>query len=327
MLARRPAGCHARARGERVRGLHIFMASSGGFFIGENAALKLVICDKQLKQQNLTEEKEMLKNFHPRSVVCYLTVWFILALFINDIKLLALMLLLVSMINFAEDHGRSLTKMLAVILPLTLLIMGLNLLLADYGRAILYVLDLPWGNTWTIYREPLINSLAMGTKLVLIMAVFTIFNQVITVDKLISVFGNFSGPTVLMAVLAARMVPQLGRHARSIAEVQSLRLHGHKTVSLADKVRRTGPFLTNLLRVSLESSLQTAEAMQVRAYGSGKRTYFVPEHWRGGDTIITTAAAALLLLILIEISWEMTGITPLLLLLFICPLPGGYFKW
>ncbi|HPF43898.1 MAG TPA: energy-coupling factor transporter transmembrane component T [Syntrophomonadaceae bacterium] len=326
MLARRPAGCHARARGERARGLHIFMASSGGFFIGENAAHKLANCHQQLKQQNLTEEQEMLKNFHPRSVACYLTVWFILALFINDLKLLALMLLLVSVINFVEDHGRSLAKMLMVILPLTLIIVGLNLWLADYGKTALYVLALPWGDTWTIYREPLINSLAMGTKLVLIMAVFTIFNQVITVDKLISVFGNFSGPTVLMAVLAARMVPQLGRHARSIAEVQSLRIHGQKTVSLMDKVKRTGPFLTNLLRVSLESSLQTAEAMQVRAFGSGKRTCFVPEHWRGRDTIITTAAAALLLFIIIEVSSGMTGIAPLLLLLFICPLPGGYFK-
>ncbi|HNX28778.1 MAG TPA: energy-coupling factor transporter transmembrane component T [Syntrophomonadaceae bacterium] len=265
----------------------------------------------------------MLKNYHPRSTVCYLLVWLVLALFINDIKLLALMLLFTAVINYTEDHGRSLAKILAVILPMAVLIVGLNLLLADYGKTALYVLALPGGTTLTIYQEPLFNSLAMGIKLLLVIAVFAVFNLTVTVDKLISVFGNYSGPTVLMAVLAARMVPMLSRQAGSIAEVQSLRVTSRETGSLKEKIMRAGPFLTNLLRVSLESSLQTAEAMQVRAYGSGGRTCFVPESWQAQDTFITAAAAAILILFIIPATSGISNEYALLLMLLACPLIGG----
>lgn len=263
----------------------------------------------------------MLQGYHPRSLVIYLAIWFVLALFINDLRLLALMLLLIIMINLAEGGGRALIKMFKIVLPLALLIMILNLLIVDYGSNVLYVLDLPGRFSWTIYQEPLFNSLAMAIKLLLIMGVFVVFNRAVTVDRLVSVFGSWSGTTVLLAVLAARMVPATSRQARSIAEVQSLRLPRPKRFSLVDKVKKTGPFLTNLLRASLESSLKTAEAMQIRAYGSGQRTYFVPEYWQRQDTFITVMAVGLFIIITLGIPG---GTVIGLLLLLSAPILGRW---
>lgn len=269
----------------------------------------------------------MLKNYHPRSAAIYLLAWFILALFINDLKTLIVMLLLVAIINYAEDKVQALLKIMLMILPLTIFIMGLNLLLADYGQTVLFIApDLPLLGELTIYQEPLINSLAMGVKLLLLISIFTVFNTTITADKLFSIFGRYSGSTVLMAVLARRMVPLLGSHARSIAEVQSLRSSGNASDSLADKIRNAGPFLTNLLRASLDSSMQTAEAMQLRAYGSGTRTCFVPEIWQSRDTLIT-AVSLLVMLFFLPAQSGLAGeygVLLLLVLLFASQLTRGF---
>lgn len=238
----------------------------------------------------------MLKNFHPRSAAIYLAVWFLLAMFIAEVKTLLLMTGLAAAMNLAEDRGKALGKTLAFILPLTLFIIGFNLLLADYGQSVLCTFRLPGAGEITIYREPVLSSVGMGVRLILLLSIFSVFNLVITADHLFSIFGSFSGPLVLMIVLARRMVPALGSQAHAIAEAQSLRLGRTTADNLPDKVKLAGPFLTNLLRATLESSFKTAEAMQLRAYGGGTRTFFVPEKWRGRDTFLTAASLATLVL-------------------------------
>ncbi|NLB53966.1 MAG: energy-coupling factor transporter transmembrane protein EcfT [Syntrophomonadaceae bacterium] len=271
----------------------------------------------------------MLNNYHPRSAAIYLFCWFILALFINDLKVLTLMTLLVIIINFAEDRAKALSKIMLFIMPLTLFIAGFNLLLADYGQAVFYTFNMPLAGEITIYQEPLANSLAMGVKLLLLISIFNIFNLVITADNLFSVFGAYSGSAVLLAVLARRMVPWLGSEARSIYEVQTLRIRGAEADSLLKKVKNAGPFLTNLLRATLESSLHTAEAMQLRAYGSGKRTYFVPEKWQSRDTFITlTALTVLVFFICDPFLAELTGYSVFILPIVLTgsQLAGGLLK-
>jgi energy-coupling factor transport system permease protein len=50
--------------------------------------------------------------------------------------------------------------------------------------------------------------------------------------------------------------------------------------------------LVPTLLTALEDSVQLAEAMEARAYGSGRRTSFVRPAWNGRDTLVFAGAAA-----------------------------------
>ena len=81
------------------------------------------------------------------------------------------------------------------------------------------------------------------------------------------------------------MVPGIGRSYVTIREAQTVR--GWRPRG----PRSYAEILVPVVLTSMESSIQLAEAMEARAFGSGPRTRWMPEAWRAGDTLVTLAAA------------------------------------
>lgn len=235
----------------------------------------------------------MLKRYHTRTVAVYLLAWFLLALLYNSIAQLMLMLLVVLFFNYRLDRLRSLKKIISYIIPLALLIVVINALFNQNGELLLTTIKLP-GCTMAIYKETIIYGLAMTIKLVLILAVFAAFNQLIPVEKLMDIFGRYSGPAILMAVISARLIPDLAVRASSISQVQRSRGLTCQTGSLAQRIRKLGPLVFNLLRASLQTALQMAEAMQARGYGNGRRSIYCQEIWRIQDWLLLLLTLAVL---------------------------------
>ena len=82
------------------------------------------------------------------------------------------------------------------------------------------------------------------------------------------------------------LVPGIARGYTAIREAQLMR-----------GWRPAGPFgwgevLVPTLLTALEDSVQLAEAMEARAYGSGRRTNFAKPAWSGRDHVILAGAAA-----------------------------------
>jgi energy-coupling factor transport system permease protein len=83
---------------------------------------------------------------------------------------------------------------------------------------------------------------------------------------------------------ALNMVPGVGRSVVAIREAQSMR--GWRPRG----PRSYAEILVPVVLTSMESSIQLAEAMEARAFGSGGRTRWMPEPWRAGDTLIAVTA-------------------------------------
>lgn len=101
------------------------------------------------------------------------------------------------------------------------------------------------------------------------------------VDALPSVLSRTGG--ALAASLS--VLPGVGRSAQSIVDAQRMR-----------GWRPRGPrswrdVAVPLLVSTMEDSIQLAEAMEARAYGSGPRTRFQPAAWRRADIAVAVAAA------------------------------------
>lgn len=253
-----------------------------------------------------------MKGFHSRSSSIYLLICFLMALCYQDLLLLSIMLLIMVVFNYRLDRAAGLGKVMRFTLPVILLIILLNALINQNGENILVTIQaLPVVGNVYIYREAIYFAIAMSVKLLLILSIFTVFNILIPLERLFDVFGSYTGKTVLIAGISARMVPELAGRAKSIREVQAYRGHIAGGKNISQRVRTMGPLLTNLLRSSLDSSLQKAEAMQVRAYGSGRRSIYLEEYWHLKDSLLVFLSLMVFLLAIVNLFLkpDITGIS------------------
>lgn len=238
-------------------------------------------------------------NYHVRSVAVYLLVWFLLALFYNNLFLLTLMLAAIILFNYRLDQLESLKKITSFILPLAGLIVIINGLFNQNGDILLTSLNI-FSYTLPIYREAIVYGVAMAIKLILILAIFTAFNILIPVERLIDIFGSYSSRSVLIVAISAALIPDMVERLHCIRQVQRCRGLQEPGKGLLQRSRNLGPLLLNLLRSSLQKSLQMAEAMQARGYGSSKkRSVYQMEKWQWQDWLLLIVSLAVLGLALV----------------------------
>jgi energy-coupling factor transport system permease protein len=87
----------------------------------------------------------------------------------------------------------------------------------------------------------------------------------------------------LVISLSTRLLPVLAASLNNIREAQQLRGVDFSDGSLKKRVGRYTAMLNVLMISSLEDSLQIAEAMQARAFGSGPRSIYRRDLFRPRD--------------------------------------------
>jgi energy-coupling factor transport system permease protein len=97
------------------------------------------------------------------------------------------------------------------------------------------------------------------------------------------------------AALAAslNLVPQVGVTFVQVSEAQ--RMRGWRPRG----PRSWAEVVVPVVLTSVESSLQLAESMEARGFGSGARSHFDPPRMSGGDWLVTTCALAAIVLFVI----------------------------
>ena len=222
----------------------------------------------------------MQGSFHVRSTLIYLGCWFFLALLYNEVFIL--IALLVAGVIFLGRLGEipALFRLLKVGLPLVVLVVLINSLFNHNGQQILWQ-GLP-GGMLVVYREAVLYGLAMAIKLFLVLVVLMLFQVLVPVDRLLEAAGPRAGKAVFLAVLTTRLLPELGRKSRSLLEIQKMRGY-HPRAGGKLSLPAVGVWLKNMLRISLQTAFQSAEAMQVRAFASGPRSCYQRETWQARD--------------------------------------------
>ena len=92
---------------------------------------------------------------------------------------------------------------------------------------------------------------------------------------------------------ALNLVPRVARTTRAIAEAQ--RMRGWRVGGL----RSSAELLVPVVLTTVEDSLQLAEAMEARGFGTGRRSHFVIRQWERSDIATAVAGAAALLAALV----------------------------
>lgn len=148
-------------------------------------------------------------------------------------------------------------------LPLVLLVAVVNPFFSAAGSTELFRLGLR-----AIYAESLIYGAVMGMVLAAVTTWFSNAAEVLSTDKVMTLCGSRFPTIALMISMILRLVPRFVHRGRSIAEAHDVCTASKKgSRTFAANVRQ----ISVLMEWSMEDSLETADAMRARSWGSGAR--------------------------------------------------------
>ncbi|TEB07821.1 Energy-coupling factor transporter transmembrane protein EcfT [Pelotomaculum schinkii] len=232
------------------------------------------------------EKGLFLQSFHPAAVLAYLLVLLVLSLlYANPLYLLALFFLLALLIK-EVDGMEAWEGFLKAGVFLMLMIMLINPLVIRAGSTIIWHgPQAPYLGKLDISMEALYYGAVSGIRLLVIMSIFCLYNLMINPDNILNLFSKVAGQSVLMIVLATRMFPTMVRDLKRIKEVLQFRGVDFDEGSLWKKVKKYSYLYNVMLLSSMEDSMEIAESMQARAFGSGKRSVYSRYMLRSRDIL------------------------------------------
>lgn len=175
-------------------------------------------------------------------------------------------------------HGRVGLHRLMGMLPVFLVVSGLNPLFNHYGSRALFTV---FGKPYTL--EALYYGMALGAMFVGMLLWFGCYSAVLTSDKFVCLFGSLIPSLSLLLVMILRMIPNLTRRAGEIAAARKCIGKGlGEGATNREKISGGLKQLSALTDWALEGSILTADSMRSRGYGCAKRTSFQIYHlcWR-----------------------------------------------
>lgn len=205
-------------------------------------------------------------RFHPFPCLCYYLGVIFLATMILSPLFLLLGLSLVIGVNYSQDRGRRLGKMLKFFLFFAVFIAVLNPIFSHRGMTILgYLGDNP------ITLEAVVYGVAMAMSLLVILCACSSFNLVITSDKFLFLFGKVAQKSALIAMMAIGFVPKLSRRLGDIQVIQRAKGLDLRQGGLQDKAKVAMETVGTLVGWTLEEGVITAQSMNARGYGLLKK--------------------------------------------------------
>jgi energy-coupling factor transport system permease protein len=196
-------------------------------------------------------------------------------------------------VNLHLDRGREWRRWSLPMLTGVVLISVMNPLLSHRGRTVLYYFgDIP------ITLESVIYGVTLALSMLNLLTLFVTYRLVMTEQKFLFLFTRVSPKAALVAMMAMGLVPRLRRRLQELMLIQRTRGVTVLEGSLGERARSGARLVGTLLSWTLEDALQTADSMQARGYGTGKRSTYIGYRFRMRDgwTIAGFAACTALLL-------------------------------
>lgn len=165
--------------------------------------------------------------------------------------------------------GKTLKRNIVYILPLLLITALVNPLFNHEGMTI--IAYFPGGNPLTL--ESMIYGAAAALMLAGVIFWFSCFNNIMTSDKFIYIFGKIIPSASLILTMTFRFVPKFHSHLKTVTAAQR-GMRCAEPTKFKDRIFHAFTLLSAMITWALESSVTTADSMKSRGYGIGKRSSF-----------------------------------------------------
>lgn len=240
------------------------------------------------------------KTYHP--IVNFLYFLFVIGFSMVFMHPLCLIISLVCSFSYSVIlSGRSaVRKNLIYMLPMLIIMAVMNPAFNHEGVTILAYL--PSGNPLTL--ESAIYGLAAAVMIVSVICWFSCFNQVITSDKFIYLFGKAVPSLSLILSMTLRFVPKFSAQLKTTANAQKCIGRDVSNGSIIQRARHGISILSIMITWAFENAVETADSMKSRGYGLAGRTAFSIYTFDRRDK---TAVICILLLVGIVLTGVISG--------------------
>ncbi|MDD5591196.1 MAG: energy-coupling factor transporter transmembrane component T [Dehalococcoidales bacterium] len=155
----------------------------------------------------------------------------------------------------------------------------INALVSSNGSSVIYTFpfQMPVMGTPVITLEAIFYGMAMSLRLLAIISAFAILTFTVHPDDLMLAMIKVKLPykSVLVTSLSTRFIPTLIDDTQRITDVQRSRGLDLDKGKFTRRLRSRASIVTALLSNSLDRAVQVAEAMESRAFGTGRgRTFY-----------------------------------------------------
>jgi len=204
---------------------------------------------------------------------------FVLALIFNNPLYLLLLFLSTLPLIMAAKVWREWASLMKFAFYLCLAIIIINALVSSHGSHLLWQapFQVPLIGTPVITLEAIFFGVGMSLRLLAIISAFAILTFTTHPDDLMLSMIKMKLPykSVLVTSLTTRFIPTLIDDVERISDVQRSRGLELDRGKLVQRIRNRMAIIIPLLSNSLDRTVQVAEAMESRAFGSrGKRTFY-----------------------------------------------------
>lgn len=128
------------------------------------------------------------------------------------------------------------------------------------------------GNPLTL--ESITYGIAAATMLAAVICWFSCFNEIMTTDKLVYLFGRIIPSLSLILSMVLRFVPRFKAQIKHISNGQKGIGRDISNGSMAQRVKHGIKILSIMVTWALENAIETADSMKSRGYGLSGRTAF-----------------------------------------------------
>jgi energy-coupling factor transport system permease protein len=220
-----------------------------------------------------------IHRLNPFSKLGWITSIFILSLVLDSpLFLLAVFLSTLPLVKAARVWQEWL-PFIRLALYLSAAVILINALVSSQGTHTLFEapFHLPLVGAPVITLEAVIYGVTMSIRLLSIISAFAILTLTVNPDDMMLAMIKMKLPykSVLVATLSTRFVPTLLDDIERITDVQRSRGLELDKGRLVQRIRGRTSIVTALLSNSLDRAVRVAEAMESRAFGSGRnRTFY-----------------------------------------------------
>ncbi len=232
------------------------------------------------------------KALHPVTSFIFFVFAFTLCLISYNPFILFTTLLCGFIYDLKIQKKRTVSYLLKFILPLIMLITVFNGLFNHYGVTILFTL--PNGNNFTL--EAVLYGLICAVKFSAILFWLDCFNEIVTSDKIIYLFGRFSPKTALIISMVLRFIPLIRYQAEEISKAEKGIGNIPESANFIKKIKAGSRRLSILISWTLEKGIDTAESMSARGYGLKARKSYADYTFSIYDVLFIAFSVAALIL-------------------------------
>ena len=165
---------------------------------------------------------------------------------------------------------RAIRTNLVYMLPLMLATALINPAFNHAGLTI--ITYLPGGNPLTL--ESVVYGLCAAVMIASVICHFSCYNEIMTSDKFVYLFGRIIPSLSLIFSMTLRFVPRFAAQLKVVANAQRCMGRDVSEGSIIARAKHGLSILSIMTTWSLENAIETADSMKARGYGHPGRTAF-----------------------------------------------------